>query len=269
MYFVRQITLVVAVVFLAGQLRDIWDSFYYNQTNAAQKSPRFILRLSEDDVPSSSKDRLRVEALVDRAEVILEEASRNFQAIAGLEPGSNVILRFLSPEKFKQEAFAPDWATGVYYRGEILVPLDEMSISGPVLVRTLRHEYVHAAIDEISKSRCPAWLNEGLAQLFEGKSPERVNDTLLTWRLGKKLIPLDELGNGFTNIEKSSAATAYAESLFSVNILIQKFGYTKLGVFLGLLANGEEVDMAFSKAFSLTVEQFFSRLSREVSLPES
>ena len=58
---------------------------------------------------------------------------------------------------------------GGLYDGKIRLPLDNHSGSIQRMQGILWHEYTHALVHDLSKGRCPAWLNEGIATVQESR----------------------------------------------------------------------------------------------------
>ena len=87
------------------------------------------------------------------------------------------------------------------------------------LVRTLHHEYVHAAIDAEIGRGVPAWLNEGLAEYFERlavgqRLPSRREHAQLRHAATSGAwLPLSSLsGVSFGHLESAHAQLAYLEA---------------------------------------------------------
>lgn len=55
------------------------------------------------------------------------------------------------------------------YDGKIRLPLKPDLSRDKELKRILWHEYTHALVHDLSKNRCPTWLNEGIATLQESR----------------------------------------------------------------------------------------------------
>ena len=88
----------------------------------------------------------------------------------------------------------PEWVAGVY-DGRVRIPLDDL-YGDTHLSDTVRHELVHAFVDRLS-TRCPAWLNEGLAQWVEGEDLDRAAK-----RLGRseQWLPYKDLARPFLEL---------------------------------------------------------------------
>ena len=78
------------------------------------------------------------------------------------------------------------------YDGTIKIPVS-LNCSYETLRKTIRHEYTHHLVFNLSEGKAPIWLNEGLAQLFETslEYPEQIdNNELQGAELCEKQIEL-------------------------------------------------------------------------------
>jgi len=57
-----------------------------------------------------------------------------------------------------------------HHDGKLRIPVSGVQSVTPELARVLKHELTHSFISQMSSNRCPTWLNEGIAQMEEGKS---------------------------------------------------------------------------------------------------
>ena len=196
---------------------------------------------------------------------ILNDTYDELSRIFNYEPTNKVVLRFLSPEEFKEQTGAPPWTSAMFYRGEISIPIKPGErINKSDLRRALRHEFVHAVIAELSGYRCPAWLDEGLAQLIEGEPNPLLGPALRRWIKDNEAMPMDWLHNGFTTLDSSLVPTAYAESLFATRSLVNTLGMGSLVKYLRQLRENTEERVAFEKAFGRTKAQFEGQLTKQI-----
>jgi hypothetical protein len=117
----------------------------------------------------------------------------------------------LAPEAYKP----PSYATAVSYTGlhMVLVSLRApQSHQGTDLSQTLKHELVHAAVDDaFGENRVPHWFNEGLAIFDSGEGSLTRRQTLLDASAMHRLIPMHELDPQFAD-GSLNVDLAYAES---------------------------------------------------------
>ena len=99
----------------------------------------------------------------------------------------------------------------------------------------MTHELTHAVIAGIVPRGVPTWLNEGLAQHFDGSDPQAARRRMKA--LGRS-VPLKNLENGFGHMGAAEAHMAYDESLLAVEVMADRpgFGWTRL---LHRLADGQ------------------------------
>jgi hypothetical protein len=149
---------------------------------------------------------------------------------------------------------APAW-TGALNDGKIRVPLEGLEAMTPALRAVLAHEMVHSFVRYRTRGRCPAWLNEGLAQLGEGRSSARVAAPLLEMHKHGVFLPLSTLQESFRRLDQRQVPLAYAQSLAVVEMLRAREGMPSLGRLLDRVAAGESVDGALRAVFGLTLPE--------------
>ncbi|HUC76090.1 MAG TPA: tetratricopeptide repeat protein [Vicinamibacterales bacterium] len=192
-------------------------------------------------------DRFRVmfegraeESLALQATTILDSAFRRIGDTLGEYPSETIVAVLYTEKQFRDITRAPQWS-GALYDGRIRVPAAGASQEPALFARVLTHELTHAVIANIVPPRtCPTWLNEGLAQHFEGADPEAARRRMKT--LGGR-IPLKDLSNGFMSMNAAMARVAYDESLLAVEVMFDRpgFGWTRL---LHRLADGQTFEQA-------------------------
>ena len=102
--------------------------------------------------------------------------------------------------------------------GVELQPLEVLRRRG-VFATTLRHEFVHAALDALGHGRAPLWLEEGLAILVAGEGPQ------LARTAPREKIPADELERELENPASPQRMRAlYAAAYAEVSALIRREG---------------------------------------------
>ncbi len=190
-----------------------------------------------------------------------EELSRIFNA----RPTNRVVLRFLSPSEFHRHTGAPGWTSAMYFRGEISIPVDtDKPMSFQQLSRALRHEYVHAVVAELSGGKCPAWMDEGLAQIIEGKPNTILGPALRAWLTNDDPLPLNWLDGGFTTLNDDLVPVAYAQSFFATKSLINQKGFVAISKYLQLLRAGSPPENGFQAAFGVSLRSFEADVSQQL-----
>ncbi len=140
------------------------------------------------------------------------------------------------------------------------------------LVRTLHHEYFHAALDAVSaRGRVPAWLNEGLAEWFENLAvgKRRLSSAEHAYlsranRLGRWL-PLSVLSEPtFAGLDDKSATLAYLQSYAMVEHLVRHHGEHRLRRFMRQLVRGAQLEWLLKREFRASLAELEANLRAEL-----
>jgi len=186
---------------------------------------------------------------------ILEEAYGEVGRALSYYPEQEIQVILYSGQQFKEVTDAPGWSGGIF-DGKIRLPIGGIEQETPALRRILFHEYTHAVVRAITP-RCPTWLNEGLAQYFEGNQVDsRQQEMLKQLALAGKLPSLTNLEGSFTGLGGGQAQSAYLFSLSSVRYMIDSFGIYRLKDVLDELAKGADANKALTRGIMLSYEEF-------------
>ena len=95
----------------------------------------------------------------------------------------------------------------------------------------------------------PSWLNEGLAQYFDGSSADQAQRRL---RSSPRRIPLTSLERGFGHLNGADAQVAYDESRLAIGVILERpgFGWTRLLHALDGKASAERVLDSFGLSYA-------------------
>jgi hypothetical protein len=103
--------------------------------------------------------------------------------------------------------------------------------------------------------RAPAWLNEGLAQYFEGRTPDsRANEILRQMQGAGRLPSLRDLEGPFLGLGTAEAGYAYLISLSAVRHLVDQYGMYRIKMVLEELAAGSDTGRALQNALLLSYD---------------
>jgi len=248
----RGIFLIVLLFSSSALAEQSFTSFY---------SPRFTLHIEATNQKSVS---LSPEQLATKAMSLLNETHSELTRIFKSDTNGSIELKFLSPEEFKKHTGAPEWTSAMYLKDEISIPITPNSVKPKEMHRAIRHEYVHAFVAKLSKYKCPAWLDEGLAQIIEGHANPILAPSLRHWASINDVFDLNDLRDGFTTMENSAVPAAYAQSYFATRMLIQTKGISAVTKYLRLLSKGKTNERSFEVAFRMKQHDFERRLSRSI-----
>ena len=181
------------------------------------------------------------QALGDRVGRVLESAYWSVGKTLNTYPSETLTVILYTDRQFQDVTRAPAWAGGGY-DGRIRLAVGGALKTPRALDRVVIHEFVHAAIASVAPRNVPAWVNEGLASVLD--SADRTWSRRVLKQTGSR-IALEDLEDGFGDLDGPTALLAYAESAVAAEILCERLG-PNLGPFLQMLGNGHTVDQALS-----------------------
>jgi tetratricopeptide (TPR) repeat protein len=198
-----------------------------------QGSSHFVLRYEG----SQAADTLRSQILE-----TLEDDYKDLQNDLGGAP-ANVFVSLYTDQAFFDVTQAPAWSAALN-DGKIRIPISGIHSVTPQLASVLRHELTHSFVRQITHSRVPQWLNEGLAQLEQGMTTAPFGSRLATLYLSGRQIPLNQLEGRFESYSTAEAAVAYAEALAAVEYIRNTYGMDELALILRRLGEGQPIEAA-------------------------
>lgn len=199
-------------------------------------SSRFIVSYDTEEVKTDI-----ALAVLDVLEQIYNRVGTDLSSF----PEARVPVILYTKRDYREVTRSPGWSGGLY-DGKIRLPIGGIVEITPDLRGTLRHEYTHAVVREISKGNCPVWLNEGIAELqgrLEFNTPLRELEKAV--RTGE-FIPLQRLEAGFTALGTSEVHLAYEQSYALVNFMVATYGWHRMRTILSNLGEGMPIDKAFA-----------------------
>jgi hypothetical protein len=207
------------------------------------------------ELPASLRER--GQALLADADAIRSRFSADFGQPA-LEGVTVRIAR--DPEQMAelapQGAPPPPYAAGVAYPSLRLVLLAmkaPQTWEAPDMSELLRHELTHVALaDAVASHHVPRWFDEGLAIHESGELPWARTKTLWDATLGKHLLPLAYLDQGFPS-DNYDVNEAYAESADFVRFLMRDADKARFGSMLQRMRAGVPFQRTLEDAYGVDV----------------
>lgn len=182
---------------------------------------------------------------------------KRLHAFFGSFSHGDLKVRVVSSERFLLINNEPAWTRGYYRDGVIVLALLEIDKENLRFLRaTLRHEYTHAVVRSFSQGRAPSWLEEGLAQWFEGRESRLLMPAFFEWLQENEPLSLYSIQYGFGHLEHDTIPAAYHQALIAVNSLAARYHFKKIRDFLEDLAQGADRDSSFYQHFKITYKQF-------------
>ena len=146
---------------------------------------------------------------------------------------------------------SPDWAAAAF-DGKIRIPVRGALENPRELDRLLAHEFTHALVYSLAPRGVPQWLNEGMAQIFDGSAsalepPDPARGAPLR---------LSELEAPFSGLDRERAKLAYIQSTHATQALIDRIGMTGIANLLAFLGEGVPLAQAFERAAFISYDEF-------------
>lgn len=215
-----------------------------------QESSHFTLRYEG----SQTADALRTQ--------ILDALESDYRALAndlGATP-KNIYVSLYTDEAFFDVTHAAAW-TSALNDGKIRIPISGVKSVTPEMASVLRHELTHSFVAQITHSRAPGWLNEGIAELEQGLSTGAFGPRLAALYASGRQVPLNQLEGEFQGYSSAEASVAYAESLAAVEYIRATYGMSDLARLLQRLGEGQSVESALRS----TVHAGYAELETEIT----
>ena len=181
----------------------------------------------------------------------------------GYSPRNNIAVTLYTQQAFFDVTRAPSW-TGAINDGKLRIPVSGVSSVTPELARVLKHELTHSFVSQMSSNRCPTWLNEGIAQMEEGKSSASNGHQLAQLFAMGNEIPFNLLEGSFMSFSAPEATVAYAESLAAAEYLRDAYGMTEITSILERLSQGSSTEAALRATVHSDYRQLRDEMSRKL-----
>jgi hypothetical protein len=179
----------------------------------------------------------------------------------GYSPHNNIPVTLYTHQAFFDVTRAPAWS-GAINDGKLRIPVSGVTSITPELARVLKHELTHSFVSQMSSNRCPTWLNEGIAQMEEGKSSASNGHALAQLFAAGAEIPYNMLEASFMNFSATEASTAYAESLAGVEYIRDSYGMGDIQRILEKLSQGSLTEAALRGTVHSDYRQLRDEMTR-------
>ena len=146
-------------------------------------------------------------------------------------------------------------------------------------IDTICHEYIHFAVNRITKTQCPLWFHEGIARYYdtywrlnppEFTTPGNIN-TLINARKENKLITFERMGQSLVYLDnQDQVSLAFTEVSLSIDYLNKTYP-GKLQEILHSMASATREE-SFKKGIDMTIPGFetsFFRYLETLELKQS
>jgi len=191
----------------------------------------FIVRFAQGRIPIET-DALRQ---------MLRDTYRKVGQSFAYFPDHPITVLLYPPADFDKVRGVSHQVLG-FYDGKIRLPIQAGGLPGEELERVLWHEYTHALVHDLSKGKCPLWLNEGIATLQESRvRPVDVGVAKKAFQAGQLPRWRQLWGQGY---RASALAEDYQTAYLLAQYLVKRWGWRELVDLLKRLGQGYPVEDA-------------------------
>jgi hypothetical protein len=145
---------------------------------------------------------------------------------------------------FKEATASPDWVGGLF-DGQVRVPIGGLTRLDSSIRRVLTHELAHAFITSKTRGNAPRWVQEGYAQVIEGRSAMGLRQALAQ--------AFHILGG-----TASAGEFTYPKSLSQLEFFIETWSESHFLELLDQLGRGTDIDASLRSVTGLGESEFLS-----------
>ena len=198
-------------------LEKLYQRVQKEQTNDQSSEKlygvRVVLRYDSGTVP------------VDTARAMVKVMDGTFARVSselGCAAEEKIVTIVQSREAYQKATDAAEWSGGLY-DGRIRVPVMNGQQMSAGAEQVLAHETTHACLALLGD--WPSWLHEGMAQKLSGEAQTAAAKTrLATMARDGQLPKLEQLKQGWSQMDTAHARIAYSLALAAVEALYENFG---------------------------------------------
>jgi hypothetical protein len=197
---------------------------------------------------------------------ILDTLERHYNDLVndmGYSPRETISVSLYTDQQFFDVTRAAAWV-GAMNDGKLRLPINGVTAVDTNLSRVLKHELTHSFINQMTRGRCPTWLNEGTAQLMEPRSSAAEGRKLALLYGSQRNIPLNELEGSFLRFSPEEAVLAYAQSLTAAEYIRDTYGMSDLAQVLKRIGEGQSTESALRSTIHSGYAQFEQELARHL-----
>ena len=159
------------------------------------------------------------------------------------EPEAVIHATLYSTHAFRDATSSPDWVGGLF-DGQIRIPIRGLTHLVPQMKQVLAHELAHCFIASRSRGNAPQWIQEGLAQVVEGKTARLARAGLLAER-------------GAAGTEYN-ADFSYLKALSQMEFFLDRWSPAHLNDLLDHLGRGDDIETSLKTTTGTSYAEFLS-----------
>ena len=162
-------------------------------------------------------------------------------------------------------ADVPIWAAGLTRGNRVSLFLNRPDPDIGLTAALLRHEFVHAALNEASPGRCPPWLEEALAEAFAKPMMAWERKLLAADAAQGRLRPFEALPLPLMTLPRGQAKTAYRQCAALGDMLLRGGDAGIPKRILEGLRQGDEANRIIHTALNRSLSELLEEIVKENS----
>jgi tetratricopeptide (TPR) repeat protein len=240
---------------LKQQLEKVRRELLVENNFVESRDSRFVIRYESGSLSSEL-----IGDLFRTLESQYDEIARDL----GPQNRGPITVNLYTRQQFTDVTRAPEWA-GALNDGQLRIPLGEVTSISPTVQTVLRHELTHWFVFQMVR-HCPVWLNEGVAQLEEGRTLSAFSSQVPEQLQTGPVPTLRELEKPFLEMSSDRAQIAYAESLVAAEYLRTNYGMDGVRSILVALGEGKSIEDALHSSTGLGYEELQRKVDESLGL---
>jgi len=180
--------------------------------------------------------------LVGEIQAYLDESFSILASRFSHYPSGVIRVTLYSKQAFQEATASPDWVGGLF-DGQLRVPVGGLPRLTPGARRVLIHELTHCFISSITRGNAPRWIQEGIAQVVEGRSSAASRAAIRQAN--------EALGGAGT-----AASFSYPQALSQVEYFLKTWSESHFNDLLDHLGHGTDIDASLRDVTGLSLEEF-------------
>jgi hypothetical protein len=189
----------------------------------------------------------------------LEEQYEKLSRSLRYTPAESLVLVLDTRREFFDITRSPSRTSGLH-DGQLFIPLQGITGMTPALQHVLKDEITYWFVGFLARQRCPAWLNEGLAQMLEPRGPSSYDPFLAHLFEQHEQMSFATLEHPFHNLSTTQAGIAYAQSQATVEYLRDRYGMDDVVRILRRIGAGDTPEAALRSV----IHSNYAELTRQV-----
>jgi hypothetical protein len=188
---------------------------------------------------------------------VLQEQLDSLTVALGIFPDHPIDVLLLTDDLGERATPQDPFLEGIY-DGQVRLYVGEGIDDREKLIRTVRHEMVHALLHQ-GAGNLPGWVQEGLAQKT-GEEPDDEYLRILNKYIAGQIkdgyrVDLSKMGISFIDLDSQSRTRSYATSLLFMDYLSREYGVGFIPNFVSELTSGMVPQDALRKLTGRSFEE--------------